>query len=414
MSSFCYLKTAIRQKGCTLQHVAEAAGMTKGYLSQLLNGKIKSPGVQKLEALHRFLGLPFPRVAKRVGVVFGKFYPLHTGHIYLIQRACSQVDELHVIMGYDEGRDRRLFEDSVMSQQPTVSDRLRWLLQTFKYQKNIRIHAFDEAGLTPYPDGWEAWSSRMRAFLEAQGITADCIYTSEEQDVQNYQTHLGIDVTLVDPERSFMNISGARIRQDPFRYWEAIPTEVKPFFVRSVAILGGESSGKSTMVNKLANIFNTTSAWEYGRDYVFSHLGGDERALQYSDYDKIALGQAQYIDFAVKYANKVVFIDTDFVTTQAFCLKYEGREHPFVQAMIDEYRFDLVIVLENNTPWVADGLRSLGKPEERRAFQQLLLDLLDKNGIRYVRITEPDYDTRFLRCIEQVQALLAYQTEPRS
>ncbi|XNM58242.1 hypothetical protein ACLK1S_27380 [Escherichia coli] len=28
--------------------------------------------------------------------------------------------------------------------------------------------------------------------------------------------------------------------------------------------------------------------------------------------------------------------------------------------MIDEYRFDLVILLENNTPWVADGLRSLG------------------------------------------------------
>jgi nicotinamide riboside kinase len=36
---------------------------------------------------------------------------------------------------------------------------------------------------------------------------------------------------------------------------------VKPFFVRTVAILGGESSGKSTLVNKLANIFNTTSAW---------------------------------------------------------------------------------------------------------------------------------------------------------
>jgi hypothetical protein len=35
----------------------------------------------------------------------------------------------------------------------------------------------------------------------------------------------------------------------------------------------------------------------------------------------------------------------------------EGREHPFVQALIDEYRFDLVILLENNTPWVADGFR---------------------------------------------------------
>jgi HTH-type transcriptional repressor of NAD biosynthesis genes len=81
-------------------------------------------------------------------------------------------------------------------------------------------------------------------------------------------------------------------------------------------------------------------------------------ALQYSDYDKIALGHAQYIDFR-KYA-KVAFIDTDFVTTQAF--KYEGREHPFVQALIDEYRFDLVILLENNTPWVADACAASAAP----------------------------------------------------
>ncbi|MFN6885842.1 multifunctional transcriptional regulator/nicotinamide-nucleotide adenylyltransferase/ribosylnicotinamide kinase NadR, partial [Proteus mirabilis] len=136
-------------------------------------------------------------------------------------------------------------------------------------------------------------------------IAPDFIYTSEREDASQYEAFLGIETVLVDPERSFMNISGSQIRQAPFKYWEYIPTEVKPFFVRTVAILGGESSGKSTLVNKLANIFNTTSAWEYGRDYVFSHLGGDEMALQYSDYDKIALGHAQYIDFAVKYANKV-------------------------------------------------------------------------------------------------------------
>ncbi len=58
--------------------------------------------------------------------------------------------------------------------------------------------------------------------------------------------HLGIETVLVDPKRTFMSISGAQIRENPFRYWEYIPTEVKPFFVRTVAILGGESSGKST------------------------------------------------------------------------------------------------------------------------------------------------------------------------
>ncbi|XNM55554.1 helix-turn-helix domain-containing protein [Escherichia coli] len=43
MSLFDYLKTAIKQQGCTLQQVADASGMTKGYLSQLLNAKIEKP-----------------------------------------------------------------------------------------------------------------------------------------------------------------------------------------------------------------------------------------------------------------------------------------------------------------------------------------------------------------------------------
>ena len=43
MSSFEYLKTAIRQQGHTLQQVADASGMTRGYLSQLINAEIKSP-----------------------------------------------------------------------------------------------------------------------------------------------------------------------------------------------------------------------------------------------------------------------------------------------------------------------------------------------------------------------------------
>ena len=221
-----------------------------------------------------------------------------------------------------------------------------------------------------------------------------------------YRELLNLETILIDPERNFMKVSGTKIRQAPLQNWQYIPTEVRPFFVRTVAILGGESSGKSTLINKLANVFNTTSAWEFGREYVFSHLGGDERALQFSDYDKIALGQAQYIDFAIKYANKVAFIDTDFITTQAFCRKYEGKEHPFVQAMINNYRFDLVILLENNTPWVADGLRTLGSAAQRKDFQKLLINLLQKNGVNFVTINSDNYDERYLQSIELVSQLI--------
>ncbi|CAA2930788.1 Trifunctional NAD biosynthesis/regulator protein NadR [Arsenophonus endosymbiont of Bemisia tabaci Q2] len=78
------MKQAIKQTGCTLQQIATAFGMTKGYLSQLINEKINNPSAHKIAALHRFLNIEYPLKTKRIGVVFGKFYPLHTGHIYLI------------------------------------------------------------------------------------------------------------------------------------------------------------------------------------------------------------------------------------------------------------------------------------------------------------------------------------------
>ncbi len=402
-----HIRKVMKDRGLTLQVVADNCDMTKGYLSQLLNQKIQNPSAAKLNALYEFLNInPTKDVRKKVGLIFGAFYPLHTGHIYLIQRAISQLDELHIILRYNAKRDLQTFKDSAMSRQPTLKDRLRWLLQTFKYQENIHIHYIDEENLTNSQQDQQKWAKKVDFFLKSHDIQPSIIYSSEISDAEFYKKHLNLPTKIIDPERTFMNIHGEDIRRAPLAHWEYIPTEVRPFFVKTIAILGGESSGKSTMVNKLANMFNTTSAWEYGREYVFEKLGGDERALQYSDYDQIALGHAKYIDFAVKHANKIAFIDTDFLTTQAFCIKYEGKPHPFVQAMIDSYRFDLVILLENNTPWVADGLRHLGSNQVRKEFQTLLKTLLDANGISYVEINSDQYDERYLQCITLVEDLL--------
>lgn len=54
------------------------------------------------------------------------------------------------------------FKKSSMTKQPTVEDRWRWLLQTFKYQDNIKIHDLSEDGIPPYPDGWDEWAIRAK------------------------------------------------------------------------------------------------------------------------------------------------------------------------------------------------------------------------------------------------------------
>ena len=73
---------------------------------------------------------------------------------------------------------------------------------------------------------------------------------------------------------------------------------------------------------------------------------------------------------------KVAIIDTDFITTQAFCIQYEGKAHPFLDSMIKEYPFDVTILLKNNTKWVDDGLRSLGSQKQRQQFPTIIEEIV--------------------------------------
>ena len=68
-----------------------------------------------------------------------------------------------------------------------------------------------------------------------------------------------------------------------------------------------------------------------------------------------------------------------------------------------------MILLENNTPWVADGMRSLGSSVDRKEFQTMLVDMLRENNVEFVHVEESDYDGRFLRCVELVKTLMGEQ-----
>lgn len=412
MTDFAYLQQKRKQLKLKVNDVCEQAGVTRAYFNQLVSGKIKNPSANKLKALHSVLEI-VEDSNQRVGVIFGKFYPIHTGHINMIYEAFSKVDILHVIVCTDSERDLHLFQQSKMKRMPTNEDRLRWVQQIFKYQqKQIFIHHLVEDGIPSYPNGWEGWSARVKELFAEKNINPTIVFSSETQDKEPYEKYLNLEVHLVDPARESFNVSATQIRNNPFQYWRFIPKEVRPFFVKTIAILGGESSGKSVLVSKLANVFNTTSAWEYGREFVFEQLGGNEQAMQYSDYPQMVLGHQRYVDYAMKHAHKVAIIDTDYITTQAFCIQYEGKAHPFLDSMIREYPFDVTILLSNNTKWVADGLRSLGSKKQRQQFQQLLKKLLEKYRIPYIEIESPSYLDRYNQAKEVVEAILNEEPIP--
>ena len=113
MADFAYLQSKRKQLNLKVNDVCEQAGVTRAYFNQLVSGKIKNPSANKLKALHRVLNI-VENDHQRVGVIFGKFYPVHTGHINMIYEAFSKVDLLHVVVCTDTERDLKLFQESKM------------------------------------------------------------------------------------------------------------------------------------------------------------------------------------------------------------------------------------------------------------------------------------------------------------
>ena len=113
---------------------------------------------------------------------------LHTGHIYLIQRACSQVDGLHVILCHDEPRDKELFINSAMSQQPTVE-----VIGCAGYYKLLSIRKiFVFMSLMNMVSSLNRMVGKCgvrvsKLFYKEKQIAPDFIHTSEREDASQYE-----------------------------------------------------------------------------------------------------------------------------------------------------------------------------------------------------------------------------------
>lgn len=353
------------------------------------------------------------------GIMIGHFQPLHLGQMRSILHASGQVQTLHIIVTAHPNPNPHY--------PVTLQDKARWLQMACQDLPFIQIHTTDEIWL-PVHDDFEsvlvdvhATNQKLCLLLQRMGIIDSSVSLEQLLDnapqhhpdfpvlfvaenhplAQPALTEQFILPLLTTPEQP--GYHSADIARNPVAYWHAIHPEARGSYTKTVAIVGGESSGKTTLVHKLANYYGASFALEMGRLYVGTDLGGSEVGLQYSDYAPIVLDHAEAIRQAKYHApSPVTLVDTDFVTTQAFCEEYEGRTHPFVSACIEEFRLDHTIFLANNTPWVADGMRSLGDESARDRFESRLSQIFNRHQIEPYRVTSPDYDERYQQVINYI------------
>jgi NadR type nicotinamide-nucleotide adenylyltransferase len=151
--------------------------------------------------------------------------------------------------------------------------------------------------------------------------------------------------------------------------------------VRRIAVLGAESSGKSTLCGALARRYDTLWVPEYLREFVDTHA----RVPFEADQVGIALTQRAREDAAALQANEFLFCDTTPLMTALYSRVYWGRVDTQLERLASRHDYALTLVTAPDTPWVADGLMRESEEVRQRVFAMLVGEL-DARGIRFVLV----------------------------
>lgn len=299
------------------------------------------------------------------GLVIGKFMPIHKGHIALINFAAIHCDELIVSMSFTP-------DDKI---DPVL--RFQWIREIFKDQPNIKpaiiADDFDDETL-PLNERTNIWANRMREVYPK----IDILFSSEFYGTP-FAINLQAEHILFDEPRKFTPVSATLIRNNPFKYWDYIPDEVRSYFVKKICFFGPESTGKSTMAEKMALHYNSVFVPEVARELITSN------DITVDDIIDIGIAQTARVKEKARVANKIVFCDTDLITTKIYSHYYLNEVPEILNDLENEIKYDLYFLMDIDVEWVADHLRDFGN--RRLEMFNLFKSELEKRGINYILIS---------------------------
>lgn len=333
--------------------------------------------------------------AYRQGLVVGKFCPLHRGHMHLIQTALDCCDEV-VVISYTKPEFDRCAPPA----------REAWIANLFPQVRRLVVddvmllaecarRGIDPLMPIPANDAPDALHREFTAWLcwALAETIVDAVFTSESYG-DGFAAELSVyfsarigchaDVThvSVDPARSVIPVSGTLVRSDPHTYSRFLDPVVYADFVERICILGGESSGKTTLVEALAKELSTISVPEAGRLY-WEAKGG---RLCFEDMRAIAEAQIKLENMRAQEARRWLVCDGSALTTVFYSEASYGRVDPVVHALARR-EYALTLVCTPDFPFVQDGTRRDAAFRLRQ--HQWFLATLDRAGVSYVVLTGP-------------------------
>ncbi len=316
------------------------------------------------------------------GLILGKFLPPHAGHLHLVAAARARVRRLTVVV-------------CSIAREPIAGPlRYAWMRELCP-DANV-VHLDEELPQEPreHPRFWELWTEALRRFEPAP----DLVFTSEDYG-DELGRRLGARHVLVDRERRANPVSGTAVRADPLGQWHHLPPPVRAHYARRVAIVGPESTGKTTLAAALAERFGTVWVPEFAR----AHLDPKGGKCAEEDIALIARGQVSDEDRLARDCNRVLFCDTDTLTTTIWSEHLFGGCPAWIHELAARRRYDLTLLLDIDVPWVPDGQRDQGHARERERFRDHFRRVMaPRNPVEI----SGGWDERLRAAVEAVEPLL--------
>ncbi|WP_143308749.1 AAA family ATPase [Chitinophaga vietnamensis] len=172
--------------------------------------------------------------------------------------------------------------------------------------------------------------------------------------------------------------------------------------MKKVVVIGPESTGKSTLSERLATHFHTVWTPEFAREYI------DQLQRPYEQHDllKIATGQLLLEEEQKKKAKDLLICDTDLYVIKVWSEHKYGDCDAQILDQIARQQCDLYLLTYIDLPWEEDPQREYPDPEMRQYFYNIYKDIVTQSGAPFVEI-RGDYVRREALAVAAVQQLLA-------
>jgi NadR type nicotinamide-nucleotide adenylyltransferase len=170
--------------------------------------------------------------------------------------------------------------------------------------------------------------------------------------------------------------------------------------VKKIVIIGGESTGKSTLCAQLAAHYNTSWVREFAREF----LEKQQCTYAYSDLVKIALGQLASENIAVNKANQYLFCDTNLHVIKVWSEHKYKQCDPIIIEQIKQQKYDAYILTSPDFPWQHDPLREHPEEAMRQYFFMLYKSILENEQTPFC-IVDGSERNRLIQAIAFIEEL---------